>query len=194
MPIKHIIQHLLNTDEKVIYLKKRIPNFDVTRIEVEEKCSYDMKFQALTVEYDRLNWFGKLGLNVSILENLGYSKTNGIVFCENWVESEENLIRKLLIHELVHLYDMEVRKMNLKVVDDLMKSELRAYDFCGQCDNFKTEDLKANCLSSWVFASLKTVQHNQVDGYNKKHIEDTYLKTRKELMKDLENNHGEFSK
>jgi len=192
MRIKNIITNLLKHDEKVLFLQKLLsPNFDPEKdLEIRENCDFDHRFKALTVEFDKINLFGKTGLNISFLENFGYSKTHGILFCENNIESDENLVRRILIHELVHLYDVKVRKLDLTSVEGLVESEMRAYDFCEQCKSFEggvfTDFDHAECVSSWVFGSVKSMKSGEETTIPSKiEIQSKFLAERDQIMKDL---------
>ena len=193
MRIKNIIAHLLKHDEKVLFLTKLLsPNFDPEKdLEIQENCNYVHRFKALTVEFDKINWFGRTGLNISFLENFGYSKTHGILFCENNIESDEDLVRRILIHELVHLYDVKVRKLDLTTIEGLVESEMRAYDFCEQCKQFEggvfADFDHAKCVASWVFASVKSMKNGEeIVIPSKIEIQSKFLAERDKIMEDLQ--------
>ena len=83
-----------------------------------------------------------------------FSVNEKIYLCGNSVwksimKNDRKEIQRVLLHELVHLYDKKVRNWNLFIPEDLACSETRAYNLSSNCKG------KNDCLTKLVRGSLE---------------------------------------
>lgn len=69
-----------------------------------------------------------------------------------FVQNDRNGLQTLLLHEMVHLYDKQVKHLNFYKVDDLACSEIRAYHLSSNCGN------NDKCVMKKTADSLKLAQ------------------------------------
>ena len=167
MTLDDEISKLLQTDAKIKNLAMKIPKFSRQSIAVCQDC--------------RNNGIGSIP--ACTLEN------GLIVFCADnqvpWAPT-----RTLLIHELVHLYDMRVKNWDLDDQSYLTLSEARAYDYSEYCDSKNrpsrvTLETKPKCISRMVANSVSHIFKIDPD-LLKAEVENIY-KNREKIMSDLEN-------
>ena len=150
-----------NSDQKIISLRKKL-NFQKSDIRVIN-CK---------------QIYGAVKTGFFTFEN----NKPKIDICSEFSHDITSLGR-LLSHELVHVYDSEVRKLDLRNnTRDLIRSEVRAYSYSGYCDEFwhSFEYFKLNCLRNAVTRSLIYHKTGEVDK-----IIDSEVKNYAELTKDL---------
>ena len=97
-------------------------------------------------------------------------------------------LSRLIQHELVHVYDFKVKKLDLKRSKlDLIRSEIRAYSYSGYCEEIwhNFDFLRNNCLKSAVGRSVfyHKVDKSEEDRLWK--IIELEVQNEKGLIKDL---------
>merc|ERR1712071_73071 len=106
-------------------------------------------------------------------------------------------LRQILAHELVHLYDLRVNRMNLQEnLESLKLSEMRAYEFMGVCKSQTSYKIvetahsnenhaRASCISAWILGSLGHLNKSTESERERKELVLEYLRREDTLLEDV---------
>lgn len=83
------------------------------------------------------------------------SKPNKIVLCTNRQSTSEEF-HTSLIHELIHVYDMNILKLKLSNCEDLARSEVRAAREA-ECRNHYFDILRTKCIRNQAINSTNNM-------------------------------------
>lgn len=165
------LQQIIQTDSKIKNLIQKIPHFNLkTHLDTINRCSEISSLGSIPAYYD--------GSKINFcLDNLASGQNNA------GFKHSDDFIKVLLRHELVHLYDHQIRKLDFTQTQMLKESELRAYFYSDYC-NWENRSLRKSlnsekqCIRKMTINSLsQVVDHSTVDWKNVRRDITEILKT-----------------